>query len=132
MKQLLPTNLIAVEVPGNAYDFERTTNQSVIPYQPSLHYYVTCIKTGYPQGESIIIGFPFNILGELLNKEKEFIYKVNRNYNLSSESYDSQLSFVWSKTKQEVVTQEYFQSLLQANNVEIQEGKKLLILNKTK
>ena len=69
--QKINEKLIAVEVPEDAYDFEWTTNQSVIPYIPELSYFVKCKTTGYPQGESINIGFPFNILGKLSELSEE-------------------------------------------------------------
>ena len=53
---------VLVEVPKDAHDFEWVTNQSEIPYKPALQYFTKCKVTGYPQGETIDIGFPFTCL----------------------------------------------------------------------
>lgn len=134
MKQLTPTNLIAVEIPENAYDFEWTTNQSVIPYQPELSYYVICNKTGYPQGEGITIGFSFKILGEVTKEGIQFDVEPYIEKLRWAKPYHDLFSIVGVNKEDSVWwtdnPKESFQSLLQANNVEIPEGNKLLILLK--
>lgn len=64
MKTITTTKgkFLFVEVPDDAYDFEEITNQSEIPYKTAIQYHTKCLVTGYPQGESVTIGFQFEII----------------------------------------------------------------------
>lgn len=134
MKQLKPTNLIAVEVPEKAEQISLTKFEE----HAVLNYKIKDAKvpSGY-QNWSENIGIEgFNkilkdceILGEVAREGVQFdvepyVEIVNESLNLYKD-YTAFIGLFYYKTPQES-----FQSLLKVNNVEIPEGSKLLILLK--
>lgn len=127
MIQLKPTNLIAVEVPEDAIN--------------SRFYIEGTLFVDTPDKRAIIVdnfsGSSYSILGEITKEGIQFdvepyigIHIVNKTkyyYNyLPFEGMDFR-DIIDNSFK---TSQKSFQSLLQANNVEIPEGKKLLIFLK--
>lgn len=64
-------NILCIEIPEDAYDFEEITDQSEIPYKSAIQYFIKCVKTGYPQGESVTIGQNFKIIKKLSELTEE-------------------------------------------------------------
>ncbi|MCA9496038.1 MAG: hypothetical protein KC589_03785 [Nanoarchaeota archaeon] len=127
MIQLKPTNLIAVEVPEDAIN--------------SRFYIEGTLFVDTPDKRAIIVdnfsGSSYSILGEITKEGIQFdvepyigIHIVNKTkyyYNyLPFEGMDFR-DIIDNSFK---TSQKSFQSLLEANNIEIPEGKKLLILLK--
>lgn len=121
MKQLKPTNLIAVEVPEDAIN--------------SRFYIEGTLFVDTPDKRAIIVdnfsGGNYSILGEVTKEGIQFDVKpyVKKMRFSFSDRYIDYLPYVYSPNNFKT-PQESFQSLLQANNVEIPEGNKLLILLK--
>lgn len=125
MKQLKPTNLIAVEVPEGSDDFTWSTEQDLHSYSDGNEIDVYVGKT---TGE---------ILGEVTKEGVQFDVEPYLGYYTVSNTkyYYNYMPFNGIDFRDIIdnsfkTPQESFQSLLQANNVEIPEGKKLLILLK--
>lgn len=130
MKQLKPTNLIAVEVPGDAFDIKKMDNYSMSfrhnkDYEGNAEFssVVVLHHQDYKSGNSV------KYLGEVTKEGVQFdvepyVEIVNESLNLYKD-YTAFIGLFYYKTPQES-----FQSLLQVNNVKIPKGKKLLILLK--
>ena len=121
MKQLTPTNLIAVEVSEDAIN--------------SRFYIEGTLFVDTPDKRAIIVdnfsGSSYSILGEVTKEGIQFDVEpyVKKMRFSFSDRYIDYLPYVYSPNNFKT-PQESFQSLLQANNVEIPEGNKLLILLK--
>ncbi len=140
MKQLKPTNLIAIEIPDDG--------EYPILYPYGLMYlHHNGIEEKIELGDSI--DCKYRLLGEVTKEGVQFdveSYVVRYKITLFSGVPDVYYDYVHdgfdfkkyiqkyresiNKTFPFETPQESFQSLLQANNVEIPEGKKLLILLK--
>lgn len=120
MKQLTPTNLIAVEVSEDAVN---------------CRFYIEgTLFVDLPNEKAKIIGNfsggNYTILGEVTKEGVQFDVEpylefINGVNDIGFRNYQIITMCATCKT-----ARESFQSLLQANNVEIPEGKKLLILLK--
>lgn len=127
MKQLTPTNLIAIEVPQKAEDFTWSTEQDLHTIIDGKDVDVYVEKTtGEILGEVTKEGVQFDV--------EPYIFRSKtggyRDYTYESKGFDSVGIFNALLQHRLETPQESFQSLLQVNNVEIPEGKKLLILLK--
>ena len=124
MKQLKPTNLIAVEVPEDAIN--------------SRFYIEGTLFVDTPDKRAIIVdnfsGSSYSILGEVTKEGIQFDVEPYIEKLRWAKPYHDLFSIVGVNKEDSVWwtnnPKESFQSLLQANNVEIPEGKKLLILLK--
>lgn len=121
MKQLKPTNLIAVEIPEGSDDFTWSTEQDLHSYSDGNEIDVYVGKTtGEILGEVTKEGIQFDV-EPYMEEPSGYIeegYFGYKDYTLKE----------WVYCLNNV--EESFQSLLKANNVEIPEGNKLLILLK--
>lgn len=135
MKQLTPTNLIALEVPEKAEQLSLTKyrEHAVLNYKIKDDTVPLCYQNW---SENIGINGvnrvlkDYEILGEVTEEGIQFDvepYLDASNEPVTRKGYKNyyKLEPYWFW-----IPQESFQSLLQANNVEITKGKKLLILLK--
>ena len=132
MKQLTPTNLIAVEVPGDAFDIKKMDNYSMSfrhnkDYEGDAEFssVVVLHHQDYKSGNNV------KYLGEITKNGVQFDVEpyVKKMRFSFSDRYIDYLPYVYSPNNFKT-PQESFQSLLEANNIEISEGKKLLIFLK--
>lgn len=131
MIQLKPTNLIAVEVPGDAFDIKKMDNYSMSfrhnkDYEGDAEFssVVVLHHQDYKSGNNV------RYLGEVTKNGVQFDVEpylefINGVNDIGFRNY--QIITMCATCK---IARESFQSLLQANDVEISEGKKLLILLK--
>lgn len=136
MIQLKPTNLIAVEVSEKAEQFSliKFKEHAVLNYKikdnkAPLGYQNWSENNGIDGFNSILKSC--EILGEVTKEGVQFDVEpyVKKMRFSFSDRYIDYLPYVYSPNNFKT-PQESFQSLLQANNVEIPEGKKLLIFLK--
>lgn len=136
MKQLKPTNLITVEVPEDADDFTWSTEQDIHININGNELDVFVDKTtGKILGEVTKEGVQFNIEPYVESKKFESACQCEYcGYDYTAyRDYVEQSDIDWEKTPAADSVRDpntSFRTLLQANNVEIPEGKKLLILLK--
>lgn len=150
MKQLKPTNLIAVEVPGDAFDIKKMDNCSMSfrhnkDYEGDAEFSSVVVlhhqdyKLGHKVkylGEVTKNGVQFDVESYIVRYKITSFSKVPDVYydyvhdGFDFKTYTQKYKESMNKTFPFETPQESFQSLLQANNIEIPEGKKLLILLK--
>jgi len=138
MKQLKPTNLIAVEVPGDAFDIKKIDNYSM-SFRHNKDY------EGDAEFSSVVVlhhqdyklGNNVKYLGEVTKNGVQFDVEPYIGYNNvnGTKYYYNYMPFEGIDFRDIIdnsfkTSQESFQSLLQTNNIKIPEGKKLLILLK--
>ena len=126
MKQLKPTNLIAVEIAGKIKVTQFTNGIFYQEPQPSIDIDYKPLKIKYPKNTKF--------LGEVTKEGIQFDIEPYIEKLRWSKPYHDLFSIVGVNKEDSVWwtnnPKESFQSLLQANNVEIPEGNKLLILLK--
>ena len=126
MKQLKPTNLIAVEIAGKIKVTQFTNGIFYQEPQPSIDIDYKPLKIKYPKntkflGEVTKEGIQFDI-EPYLEFYQYSSFKGWRDYNFIGD--ENEYLYDYMEAYQSFI------SLLKANNVEIPEGKKLLILLK--
>ena len=127
MKQLTPTNLIAVEVPENA-KYRIWVNYAEIPFNSYL-----VIENNTYNNYHRIGNFKIEYLGEVTKEGIQFDVEpyMEEPSGYIEEGYFGYKDYTlkgWVYCLNN--PKESFQSLLKANNIEIPEGNKLLILLK--
>lgn len=135
MKQLKPTNLIAVEVPEDAFDIKKMDNYSMSfrhnkDYEGDVEFssVVVLHHQDYKSGNNV------RYLGEVTKNGVQFDVEPYIDKLRWAKPYNNLFSIVGVNKEESVWwtdnPKESFQSLLQANNVEIPKRMKLLILLK--
>lgn len=134
MKNIPNTQLYCVEVPKDAFQFEKEIEKEDDWFQLLWHDTIKDEESGF-YGECVElnedIGFDFEILGEIDSEQISFDVElyVKSKYKVTSSSFQCTRYFNYLENEfKEIYKNDSFRSLLQSHGIQIKENTKLLIL----